>query len=127
MEKPPLTSSATAAISTQPSPEAYARAVVALLLDHWSTGVPELFRPNGPENLAQVYDEPAAMDRLIRPLEWFITSRAEPAELWQQLRDICPPPDLCAKVFKGGEPVYSCQDCALDGTCVLCVDCFKHR
>ena len=25
-----------------------------------------------------------------------------------------------------GEPTYSCRDCGLDPTCVLCVDCFKN-
>ena len=29
------------------------------------------------------------------------------------------------QVFKMGEPTYSCRDCGLDPTCVLCVDCFK--
>ena len=30
------------------------------------------------------------------------------------------------QVFKMGEPTYSCRDCGLDPTCVLCVDCFKN-
>ena len=31
-----------------------------------------------------------------------------------------------SQVFKMGEPTYSCRDCGLDPTCVLCVDCFKN-
>ncbi|KAM6335570.1 E3 ubiquitin-protein ligase UBR1 isoform 2-T2 [Podargus strigoides] len=33
---------------------------------------------------------------------------------------------LCGKVFKGGETTYSCRDCAVDPTCVLCMDCFQN-
>uniref|UniRef100_A0A8B9FJ00 E3 ubiquitin-protein ligase n=1 Tax=Amazona collaria TaxID=241587 RepID=A0A8B9FJ00_9PSIT len=33
---------------------------------------------------------------------------------------------LCGKVFKGGEATYSCRDCAVDPTCVLCMDCFQN-
>nr|XP_021389204.1 E3 ubiquitin-protein ligase UBR1 isoform X4 [Lonchura striata domestica] len=33
---------------------------------------------------------------------------------------------LCGKVFKGGETTYSCRDCAVDPTCVLCIDCFQN-
>ncbi|KAM0790845.1 hypothetical protein ACM66B_004689 [Microbotryomycetes sp. NB124-2] len=31
---------------------------------------------------------------------------------------------LCGHVFKPGESVYRCRDCALDATCVLCSKCF---
>ncbi|KYO28439.1 hypothetical protein Y1Q_0016017 [Alligator mississippiensis] len=33
---------------------------------------------------------------------------------------------LCGKVFKSGETTYSCRDCAIDPTCVLCIDCFQN-
>eukprot|EP00835_Amoeboradix_gromovi_P002743 NODE_161_length_16629_cov_0.427344.p10 type:complete len:117 gc:universal NODE_161_length_16629_cov_0.427344:3670-3320(-) len=36
-----------------------------------------------------------------------------------------PPKDYCGKLFVKGDIVYSCKDCGLDGTCVLCVECFK--
>jgi hypothetical protein len=32
----------------------------------------------------------------------------------------------CGKLFKMGEPTYSCKDCGVDLTCVLCVECFKN-
>ena len=32
----------------------------------------------------------------------------------------------CGKLFKSGEPTYSCKDCGVDLTCVLCVECFKN-
>lgn len=31
----------------------------------------------------------------------------------------------CARTFKKGDPVFQCQDCSYDETCVLCVDCFN--
>lgn len=30
------------------------------------------------------------------------------------------------KLFKLGEPTYSCRECGMDNTCVLCVSCFKN-
>lgn len=97
-----------------------------LFLRHWSVAVPNIYRPNSLE-LNPVYNEEACIDKLITPLEWFITGSDKPKELLEKLKNVCPPPDLCGKVFKGGEPVYNCRDCGMDGTCVLCVDCFKNR
>lgn len=37
---------------------------------------------------------------------------------------------ICGRVFKIGEPTYSCRECSMDPTCVLCSSCFKkstHR
>ena len=117
-------------LSNEPSDEAIRQQhcdnVMNMLLRYWSTSVPEVFRPNGAA-LSHVYNEQDCIEKLIRPLEWYITGQLEPQELWEKLKHICPPPELCGKVFKGGEPVYSCRDCGMDGTCVLCVDCFKHR
>ncbi|MCO5565535.1 hypothetical protein L7F22_019209 [Adiantum nelumboides] len=31
----------------------------------------------------------------------------------------------CGHVFKKGEAIYRCRDCALDDTCVLCAPCFN--
>ena len=62
-------------------------------------------------------------------------------QVLQQLSSLNSPPAQCGKVsltkvyfcpiieiqvFKMGEPTYSCRDCGLDPTCVLCVDCFKN-
>jgi hypothetical protein len=33
--------------------------------------------------------------------------------------------NICGHFFVKGEQVYRCKTCALDDTCVLCVDCFK--
>ena len=37
---------------------------------------------------------------------------------------------VCGAIFKNGEPTYSCRECSMDPTCVLCSGCFKkstHR
>ena len=34
--------------------------------------------------------------------------------------------DYCGKTFEKGDIVYSCKDCGLDSTCVMCVECFKN-
>jgi hypothetical protein len=31
----------------------------------------------------------------------------------------------CGKIFKKGQGIYSCKDCRLDETCVLCAECFQ--
>lgn len=33
---------------------------------------------------------------------------------------------ICGRMFKNGEPNYSCKECATDGTCVLCYQCFMN-
>ena len=96
------------------------------LLRHWSVAVPHIFRPTS-ALLGQVFNEETSYEQLIAPLEWFITGSDKPKDVLAKLKDVCPPPEMCGKVFKGGEPVYSCRDCGMDGTCVLCVDCFKNR
>ncbi|KAI2798556.1 E3 ubiquitin-protein ligase ubr1, partial [Blomia tropicalis] len=99
--------------------------IVDLILAHWSVEVPNIFRPTSVNRFKQ-YDETAAVERLLAPLEWFITGTSNAKELLAKLKDVCPAPELCGKVFRGGEPIYNCRDCALDGTCVLCLECFKN-
>jgi hypothetical protein len=43
-----------------------------------------------------------------------------------QIVELNDPPSTCGKIFRLGEPTYSCRDCGHDPTCVLCVDCFKN-
>ncbi|CAK5066505.1 unnamed protein product [Meloidogyne enterolobii] len=33
---------------------------------------------------------------------------------------------ICGRMFRNGEPNYSCKECATDGTCVLCYECFVN-
>lgn len=38
-----------------------------------------------------------------------------------------PADKACARSFKKGEPVYRCEQCGFDDTCVLCVHCFNKE
>lgn len=37
-----------------------------------------------------------------------------------------PTDGLCARVLENGSAIYSCLDCAVDPTCILCADCFRN-
>lgn len=92
----------------------------------WATHVPPLLSP--PLNcrpLALAYDEATLRRTLIDSLERFVCGTSDPRGYFEELRRLESPPTLCGRVFKSGEPTYSCRDCGLDPTCVLCVDCFK--
>jgi hypothetical protein len=34
--------------------------------------------------------------------------------------------NICGDIFKKGEGIYTCRDCGLDETCVMCTTCFKN-
>ncbi|CAK1542493.1 unnamed protein product [Leptosia nina] len=94
--------------------------------DHWRITVPRIYSPQPNRTcLDWSFDEELASKLLIQPLEEFV---------WGATESSRPPPPrrstLCGKVFKQGEPAYSCRECGMDNTCVLCVECFKvsaHR
>ncbi|KAM4607650.1 LOW QUALITY PROTEIN: E3 ubiquitin-protein ligase UBR2 [Polymixia lowei] len=60
---------------------------------------------------------------LLAPLEWFLCGE-DPALGLARLERRNQPSQLCGHVFKVGEPTYSCRECAVDPTCVLCMQCF---
>ncbi|XP_043917807.1 E3 ubiquitin-protein ligase UBR2 isoform X2 [Protopterus annectens] len=60
---------------------------------------------------------------LLGPLEWYLCGE-DPGLGFPKLEQANKSSDLCGRVFKVGEPTYSCRDCAVDPTCVLCMDCF---
>ncbi|XP_041969901.1 E3 ubiquitin-protein ligase UBR1 isoform X2 [Aricia agestis] len=94
--------------------------------DHWRVTVPRIYSPQPNRTcLDWSFDEELATKLLIAPLEQFV---------WGVAGDQPPPPPrrstLCGRVFRQGEPAYSCRECGMDNTCVLCVECFKvsaHR
>ncbi|XP_047998255.1 LOW QUALITY PROTEIN: E3 ubiquitin-protein ligase UBR1 [Leguminivora glycinivorella] len=94
--------------------------------DHWRVTVPRIYSPQPNRScLDWSFDEELAAKLLIQPLEQLI---------WGSSEGSAPPPPrrstLCGRVFKQGEPAYSCRECGMDNTCVLCVECFKvsaHR
>ncbi|XP_028676541.1 E3 ubiquitin-protein ligase UBR2 isoform X1 [Erpetoichthys calabaricus] len=60
---------------------------------------------------------------LLGPMEWYLCGE-DPATGFAKLEQASKPSHLCGRVFKVGEPTYSCRDCASDPTCVLCMECF---
>lgn len=86
---------------------------------HWAKTVPFIYHPNASnQNEEEV---------LFAPMEQFIAGSKDISQVFENLKKLNDTPSLCGKVFKSGEPTYSCRECGLDPTCVLCVDCFTNR
>ncbi|KAB0798887.1 hypothetical protein PPYR_06767 [Photinus pyralis] len=100
------------------------------LKDHWCTWVPRMYSPSINEScLNWNFNEDEAYNILFNTVEVFIFN-GDPNEVLAQLSKYDKPPTVCGRVFKMGEPTYSCRECGMDNTCVLCVNCFKkseHR
>lgn len=98
--------------------------------DHWRIWVPKIFSPDPKGNCLDLsYDKGKAQKMLFDTLEKFICN-GDPQEVFNNLTQLTSKPSVCGRVFKIGEPTYSCRECGMDSTCVLCVDCFKksaHR
>ncbi|XP_048481465.1 E3 ubiquitin-protein ligase UBR1 [Plutella xylostella] len=93
--------------------------------DHWRVTVPRIYSPQPNRTcLDWSFDEELGTSLLITPLEQLVWGGAGRGDAGPRA------PALCGRVFKCGEPVYSCRECGMDNTCVLCVECFKvsaHR
>ncbi|XP_022823526.1 E3 ubiquitin-protein ligase UBR1 isoform X2 [Spodoptera litura] len=98
----------------------------AHFLDHWRVNVPSIYSPQPNTTcLDYSFDEDLAADLLIQPLEQFVWGNSDGSQPPLPRRST-----LCGRVFKQGDPAYSCRECGMDNTCVLCVECFKvsaHR
>ncbi|KAF5270880.1 hypothetical protein FQR65_LT05397 [Abscondita terminalis] len=98
--------------------------------DYWCTWVPRIYSPSINEScLNWNFNEDKAQRILFNPLGEFIF-HGDPTVVLAQISKFDKPPSVCGHVFKMGEPTYSCRECGMDNTCVLCVDCFKkseHR
>ncbi|CAL1294338.1 unnamed protein product [Larinioides sclopetarius] len=86
--------------------------------EFWVKNVPLIYSPNAPS--------PGDESVIFTPFEQFICGSKHTAQVFEELKMLNDTPSLCGKVFKSGEPTYSCRECGLDPTCVLCVDCFTH-
>lgn len=93
---------------------------------YWSRKVPQIYEPES-ASLSQVFNEELASQELFGLLDVFITQSLKPDEVYSKLAENVSGKDHCGRVFKHGEPTYSCRECATDPTCVLCVDCFQNR
>lgn len=101
------------------------------LRKYWAKEVPLLFSPERDCDCLNItYDEEAVKRILFQTLDSFISGSLDTEPWFESLKELDGPPKLCGRLFKNGEPTYSCKDCGFDPTCVLCVDCFKassHR
>ncbi|XP_078001009.1 E3 ubiquitin-protein ligase UBR2-like [Glandiceps talaboti] len=91
------------------------------LFNYWSNQVPAIYFLNEVDK----EQDAKANVLLYSPLEWFICGGKDPKTTFKELKQSDDPPKLCGRVFKMGEPTYSCRDCAVDPTCVFCIDCFQ--
>ncbi|KAM9341690.1 E3 ubiquitin-protein ligase UBR1 [Symphorus nematophorus] len=95
----------------------------AELLRYLKEQVPQIFclkTESSPQE-----EEELMQSQLLHPLECFLFGE-DPQEGLEKLKQGCNSSQLCGRVFKEGETVYSCRDCAIDPTCVLCMDCFQE-
>ncbi|XP_030378399.1 E3 ubiquitin-protein ligase UBR1 isoform X2 [Scaptodrosophila lebanonensis] len=72
-----------------------------------------------------MFKENLAKEEIIDVLVEFILGD-NPTTALEKLRLEGNTATVCGKVFKNGEPTYSCRECGVDPTCVLCVNCFKR-
>ncbi|XP_061600229.1 E3 ubiquitin-protein ligase UBR1 [Cololabis saira] len=94
----------------------------AEMLRYLKEQVPQIFCLK--KELSPQEEEELMQSRLLYPLECFIFGE-HPQEGLEKLKQDSTSSQLCGRVFKEGETVYSCRDCAIDPTCVLCMDCFQ--
>uniref|UniRef100_A0A8D0C1I8 E3 ubiquitin-protein ligase n=1 Tax=Salvator merianae TaxID=96440 RepID=A0A8D0C1I8_SALMN len=94
----------------------------AAFLQHLAKVVPEIYFDE--MNPVPEKEEELAQMTILYPLEWYLFGE-DPDTCLEKLRQSATP-QLCGKVFKNGETTYSCRDCAIDPTCVLCMDCFQN-
>ncbi|KAM4835181.1 E3 ubiquitin-protein ligase UBR2 isoform 1-T1 [Thomomys bottae] len=88
---------------------------------HLANYVPKIYC-RGPNPFPQKEDM-LAQNVLLAPMEWYLCGE-DPAFAFPKFEQANKPSHLCGRVFKVGEPTYSCRDCAVDPTCVLCMECF---
>ncbi|XP_055371504.1 E3 ubiquitin-protein ligase UBR1 [Condylostylus longicornis] len=71
------------------------------------------------------FNERCARTGIIDVLEEFILGD-NPQKILEKLKEEGNASSVCGRVFKVGEPTYTCRECGMDTTCVLCVNCFKQ-
>ncbi|KAE9553855.1 hypothetical protein FO519_002943 [Halicephalobus sp. NKZ332] len=118
----------------------------AHLYDHLSKRCPLLYGADDPQPWEYEFDEEKMNRELLGPiasmylLEPVIPENPEDGVSLQRLVEQIgmqntnrKPGQICGRMFKSGDPTYTCKECALDETCVLCHDCFhksahaKHK
>ncbi|KAM8834217.1 E3 ubiquitin-protein ligase UBR1 isoform 1-T1 [Synchiropus picturatus] len=95
----------------------------AEVLRHLRQHVPRIFCLQ--TEFSQQDEDELLQKHILHPLECYVFGEDPEAGL-EKLKQGGTSPQLCGRVFKEGETVYSCRDCAIDPTCVLCIDCFQE-
>ncbi|XP_066551068.1 E3 ubiquitin-protein ligase UBR1 isoform X2 [Amia ocellicauda] len=93
------------------------------LLRYLAEQVPKIYCLGPEPQLTQEEEQAGAL--LLQPLEWYLFGE-DPGTGLEKLQQSSTSSQLCGRVFKEGETTYSCRDCAIDPTCVLCMDCFQN-
>uniref|UniRef100_A0A7N8XEN9 E3 ubiquitin-protein ligase n=1 Tax=Mastacembelus armatus TaxID=205130 RepID=A0A7N8XEN9_9TELE len=100
----------------------YVKVYEAEVLQYLKEQVPQIFCLK--KELSPQEEEELTQSQLLHPLECFLFGE-DPQQGLEKLKQGSTSSQLCGRVFKEGETVYSCRDCAIDPTCVLCMDCFQ--
>lgn len=96
----------------------------SIFMRHLSEYAFKCFEVYSAPNLKAAINEEKCQRTIFTPLEYFLCGE-DPVVGFQTLQNANSPSQLCGKVFKVGEPTYSCRDCGYDNTCVLCIHCFQ--
>lgn len=72
-----------------------------------------------------VFDNAGAKSAIVDVLEEFMLGE-NPTSVLDKIKGEGSTQSVCGRVFKMNEPFYSCRECGMDPTCVLCVNCFKQ-
>lgn len=82
------------------------------------------------------FDGSLIEEKLFKPFKLYLTGLPDDTPLehvdayLNRIINLDQSSGLCRRIFKNGESVFSCDDCSVDETCVLCIDCFnngKHK
>ncbi|XP_065332049.1 E3 ubiquitin-protein ligase UBR2 [Cloeon dipterum] len=95
---------------------------------YWHEHVPKMFKvvSQATTMVPKIESQPNYKDVLIRPVEEFIFNSLGGKEYaLKELSKVESSVTTCGHVFRNGESTYTCRDCAMDSTCVLCVSCFQ--
>uniref|UniRef100_T1FY98 E3 ubiquitin-protein ligase n=1 Tax=Helobdella robusta TaxID=6412 RepID=T1FY98_HELRO len=97
------------------------------LRQHIKQYVPIIFKSSNPNDQELTHESRLCQKLMFNVFDQFICN-GDPNIVFKDLKKMEEPRVVCLKVFKLGEPTYSCRSvtCGMDPTCVLCVDCFQN-
>ena len=80
----------------------------SIFMKHLSEYAFLCFEVHSVPNLKAVFNEEKCQQMIFTPLEYFICGE-DPSVGFQKLQNTNLPSQLCGRVFKVGEPTYSCR------------------